>query len=96
MKLMICIVNRKYSSRMMQDLGQHGYRITKLASTGGFLKEGNDTLLIGAANEDIVKLKERMKQSVKELEEAKGWKGNTNRFTCFILKGQSELPLFKQ
>ena len=30
-----------------------GYRITKLATTGGFLKKGNTTLLIGVEEEDL-------------------------------------------
>lgn len=96
MKLMVCIVNRKYSTKLTQTLRKHKYRFTKLASTGGFLKEGNDTLLIGVANQDMEQLKERMKHAVTELEKEKGWRGNTNRFTCFVLKGQNEPPFCKR
>ncbi len=51
MKLMVCICQNKYVHEVEQALTQNGYRSTKLASYGGFLKKGNTTLLIGVNNE---------------------------------------------
>lgn len=47
MKLIIAVVQDKDSIRLIEGLMVKGYRATKLASTGGFLKEGNTTMLIG-------------------------------------------------
>lgn len=48
MKLVIAVVQDKDAGRLVEELVDRGHRATKLASTGGFLKEGNTTLLVGA------------------------------------------------
>jgi len=53
MKLVIAIVQDKDASALIDDLTDHEYGVTKLASTGGFLKSGNTTLLIGVEDNDI-------------------------------------------
>lgn len=47
MKMLIAIVQDEDSSRLVNNLMTEGYRVTKLATTGGFLRAGNTTLLIG-------------------------------------------------
>jgi len=47
MKLVIAVVQDKDSSKLSNALVKNGHRATKLASTGGFLKSGNTTFLIG-------------------------------------------------
>lgn len=47
MKLAIVIVQDKDAPKLLEKLTAEGISVTKLASTGGFLKEGNTTLLIG-------------------------------------------------
>jgi uncharacterized protein YaaQ len=53
MKLVIAIVSNDDSSSLMKELVKKKYFVTKLASSGGFLKKGNTTLMIGARAEDI-------------------------------------------
>ncbi|MDR7857614.1 cyclic-di-AMP receptor [Tissierella sp.] len=53
MKLIICIVQDQDSGSLIDDLTEKGHRVTKLSSTGGFLKSGNTTLLIGADDEQV-------------------------------------------
>lgn len=53
MKLIIAIVQDQDAISLIDDLTEKNYRITKLASTGGFLKSGNTTLLMGV-EEDCV------------------------------------------
>lgn len=55
MKLIVCVVTDKDSHNLLDQLVNEGYRATKLASTGGFLKEGNTTLLIGVEDEMVDK-----------------------------------------
>ncbi len=47
MKLIIAIVQDEDASRLIGNLMDEGYGVTKLATTGGFLKSGNTTLLVG-------------------------------------------------
>ena len=53
MKLIIAIVQDQDVPSLIDDLTEKDFRITKLASTGGFLKSGNTTLLIGVEDEKI-------------------------------------------
>jgi len=52
-KLVIAVVQDKDSQRLVERLVEGGYRATKLASTGGFLKAGNTTLLVGVDDNDV-------------------------------------------
>lgn len=47
MKLIIAIVNKEDSSDLIHQLNKANFSSTKLATTGGFLRAGNITLLIG-------------------------------------------------
>ena len=53
MKLIIAIVQDEDSSKLLSKLMQQGFGVTKLATTGGFLKAGNTTLLLGVEEERI-------------------------------------------
>jgi len=48
MKLLIVILQDGDAGAVMERLISEGYRVTRIASTGGFLRRGNVTLLIGA------------------------------------------------
>ncbi len=47
MKLFIAIVQDEDASRLISQLMNDGFGVTKLATTGGFLRAGNTTLLVG-------------------------------------------------
>ena len=51
MKLIIAIVQDEDASRLVSKLMNEGYGVTKLATTGGFLRAGNTTLLVGVDDE---------------------------------------------
>ena len=53
MKLVIVIVQDKDAPKLLDHLTADGIQVTKLASTGGFLKEGNTTLMIGVEEERL-------------------------------------------
>lgn len=62
MKLVIAIVQDQDASILIDELTEKEYRITKLSSTGGFLKAGNTTLLMGVDDgqvEDIMDIIEK-------------------------------------
>ena len=53
MKLIICIVQDQDASALIDDLTKKEHRVTKLSSTGGFLKAGNTTLLMGVEDVEV-------------------------------------------
>jgi len=57
MKLVIAVVQDTDAAYLISALGKAGLTSTKLASTGGFLREGNTTLLIGVADERLDEVK---------------------------------------
>ncbi|MBP1996200.1 cyclic-di-AMP receptor [Paenibacillus eucommiae] len=53
MKLVIAVVQDKDSNRLSNALIKEGFRATKLASTGGFLRAGNTTFMIGTEDDRV-------------------------------------------
>lgn len=47
MKLVMAIMSRDDASVVMDALTEESFQATRMASTGGFLKSGNTTLIIG-------------------------------------------------
>lgn len=47
MKMVMAVVQDNDANRLVESLTKKKFGITKLASTGGFLKSGNTTLMIG-------------------------------------------------
>jgi len=56
MKLILVIVRNIDSGYVTEALNKNGFFVTKLASTGGFLREGNTTLMIGTEEEKVDKV----------------------------------------
>lgn len=56
MKLIIAIIQDDYIGKVIKSLMDSKIRTTKLSSSGGFLKAGNTTLLIGVEAEDVDKV----------------------------------------
>lgn len=59
-KLAVCIVNSRDKSRVTDELVKAGFKFTVIGSTGGFLREGNTTILIGVEEEELGTLKKVM------------------------------------
>jgi uncharacterized protein YaaQ len=53
MKLVIAVIQDKDAPKLLDLLVENGFSATKLASTGGFLKGGNTTLLVGTDEERV-------------------------------------------
>ncbi|MHB0868191.1 MAG: cyclic-di-AMP receptor [Chloroflexota bacterium] len=47
MKLVVAIVQREDAGTLIDALTEKGYRATRINTAGGFLKEGNATVLVG-------------------------------------------------
>lgn len=55
MKLVFAIVQADDAKKVITDLNRNGYRVTRLNSSGGFLKTGNVTLMLGVIDEQLDK-----------------------------------------
>jgi uncharacterized protein YaaQ len=53
MKLIIAIVRDSVNEAVSNGLTSANFRVTYVASTGGFLRRGNSTLLIGLEDEKL-------------------------------------------
>jgi uncharacterized protein YaaQ len=53
MKLVVAIVQDEDAARLVSSLMSEGYGVTKLATTGGFLRAGNTTLLVGVSDDKL-------------------------------------------
>lgn len=69
MKLIFAIVQDQDSNRLSDALTDANFRATKLASTGGFLKAGNTTFIIGVEDEQVEATLEIIKNNCKAREQ---------------------------
>lgn len=53
MKMVILIIKERDAEEILQALTSEKYRVTRIASTGGFLKSGVVTLLLGVRDERV-------------------------------------------
>lgn len=53
MKLIFAILNDKDSEPVSQALISKNFRVTRIASSGGFLRRGSSTLMIGVEPEKV-------------------------------------------
>lgn len=59
MKLVMSIVHSDDAGRLVNALTAAGYRATTISTTGGFLRQGNATVLVGCEDElleDLLRL----------------------------------------
>ncbi len=66
MKLVVAIVNNDDSHTVQGALTNGGYFVTKLSTTGGFLKKGNTTFMIGVNKDKVDEVLEIIKANAKK------------------------------
>ena len=52
-RLIVAILRETESEEVLQVLLDDDFRVTRIASTGGFMRRGNSTLLVGAEKERV-------------------------------------------
>ena len=53
MKLILAIVSNDDSSNVVAALTKENFSVTRLATTGGFLKAGNTTIIVGTDDDKV-------------------------------------------
>jgi len=70
MKLVMAIIHDEDAFQITDVLNEQGYSVTKLATTGGFLRAGNTTLICGVDDdrvEEMVSVIEKQCRSRKQI-----------------------------
>jgi uncharacterized protein YaaQ len=86
MKLMFVIVRDTDSSEVLQALVENNFRVTRVASTGGFLRRGNVTLMLGVEEEKIQAVIDLLRQACCPPEDIQ------HRATIFVV----DMPYYEQ
>ena len=81
MKLIIAILRDVDNEPVSRALTTASFRVTVIASTGGFLRRGSTTLLIGVDDEQLDTALEIVRKTVSPPTEP-----NQKRATIFVLK----------
>lgn len=64
-KLVIAVIQNEVADLVVDALLEADFRTTRLASTGGFLRRGNTTLMIGAEDDQVNLVLDLIKQSAR-------------------------------
>lgn len=67
--MVVCVVHNRDRNRVTDELIKRGFKFTVIGSSGGFLREGNTTMLIGAEDECIEELKDVIQENCEQREQ---------------------------
>ena len=65
MKLVLAIVHDEDGPRVVEALNKEGFSVTRLSSSGGFLRAGNTTLVVGIDEDKVDEVVETIKKTSK-------------------------------
>jgi uncharacterized protein YaaQ len=80
MKLIITVISDNDNDPVTQALIEGGFRVTRVASTGGFFRRGSSTLMIGVMDDKLDAAIEVIRNSVSPPQEP-----DMKRATLFVL-----------
>ena len=63
MKLVLAVIQDADAVALLRVLREQAFDVTKLASTGGFLREGNTTVMIGLDDDRVPHLKALLQET---------------------------------
>jgi uncharacterized protein YaaQ len=85
MQLIVAVTSTEVAPRVLQTLSEAQFRATLISTTGGFLRQGNSTLLIGV---DARRVDDVLQRIAKACATASG---RASRATLFVLDVQTYL-----
>ena len=83
MKMMIAILKDSDCDPVIQALTEQNFRVTRIASTGGLLKRGTGTLLLGVEDDQVDRAIDVMRRR------ATSTSGGEKRATIFVVPVES-------
>lgn len=78
MKMIIVIIKDNDADTLTQAFTASNFRVTRVASTGGFLRSGNVTMLLGVEDNQVDAAIQVVRDSLPS-------KANTKRATLFVV-----------
>ena len=81
MKLILTVMRDEDTEPVSQSLIQAGFRVTRIASTGGFLRRGQSTMMIGIDDEKVQEAIQVIRESLAPNTDP----GIPNAATVFVL-----------
>jgi uncharacterized protein YaaQ len=81
MKLIITIIRDVDNDQVSHALTESGFRVTMIASTGGFFRRGSTTLLIGVEDNQVDEAINTIKENCVQPEEH-----GSKKATVFVIK----------
>ncbi len=88
MKLVVAIIRDSDAMDVTDALVENDFRMTRIASTGGFLRRGNVTLLIGVEEDALDRLFETIQNACDKPE-----RPGEHKATVFVLPAEDFIQL---
>jgi Uncharacterized protein conserved in bacteria len=82
MKLIIAIIHDEDNDRVSETLNAEGIRATFIASTGGFLRSGRSTLLIGLEEEKVARALQILRENLHDRQRRQRKESHRLCFKC--------------
>ena len=79
MKIILAVIRDSDEAQVVEEMVKLGLRVTRMAGTGGFLRRGNVTLMIGVEEEELQTVMDLIKKTCTLAE------GFENRAVIFVL-----------
>ena len=86
-KMVFAIIADRFIGDVIDELLEADISVTEMASTGGFLKEGNTTVVIGVSNEQYDQLKEILDRVVGSRDDQDSIHAGAHVFAIDLVKG---------
>lgn len=86
-KMVFAIIADRFIGEVIDELLEADIAVTEMASTGGFLKEGNTTVVIGVSNEQYDQLKEILDRVVGSRDDKDNIHAGAHVFAIDLVKG---------
>ena len=86
-KMVFAIIADRFIGEVIDELLEADIAVTEMASTGGFLKEGNTTVVIGVSNEQYDQLKEILDRVVGSRDDKDSIHAGAHVFAIDLVKG---------
>ena len=96
-KMVMCIVHPEDAKELIKVLNTAGFRVTQASTTGGFLRQGKATLMIGVDETHVDQVMDIIRENTHP-RARKGWwarpgKHQEGAATVFVMEmEQAELP----
>ncbi len=79
MKIILAVIRDSDETRVVEEMVNLSIRVTRMASTGGFLRRGNVTLMIGVEEERLERVADLIRKTCTAAD------GFENRAVLFVL-----------